>query len=91
MKKICFIHYRKNNDGTYYIKDATPKSDFNELIGSFTLFTKFELISFESIDKNTALFISIQSLDFSMPKFLETLKNILLKTSFKKVFFERSF
>ncbi|MEY4333530.1 MAG: hypothetical protein RLZZ196_2273, partial [Bacteroidota bacterium] len=38
MKKLCFVHYRKNNDNTYYIKNATPKSDFNELIGSFLLF-----------------------------------------------------
>lgn len=88
MKKLCFIHYRKNNDGNYYIKDAKPQSDFNELIGSFCLFTKFDLINFDSIDSETTLFISIQSLDFSIPKFLEVLKTLLLDKKFKKVFFD---
>ena len=88
MKKLCFVHYRKNNDSTYYIKNATPQSDFNELIGSFLLFTKFDLVDFNNIDSETTLFVSIQSLDFSSPIFLETLKNLLLKVKFKKIFFD---
>lgn len=88
MKKLCFVHYRKDNEGKYYIKDSTPQSDFNELIGSFCLFTKFDLIKFESLDLDTSLFVSIQSLDFSITNFLETLKQLLLNKKFKKVFFD---
>ncbi len=88
MKKLCFVHYRKNNDNTYYIKNATPKSDFNELIGSFLLFTKFDLVEYESIDSSVTLFVSIQSVDFSVPAFLETLKIELSKINCKKIFFD---
>lgn len=88
MKKLCFIHYRKDSEGNYYFKNAEPKSDFNELIGSFCLFTVFDLIKLESIDSETSLFISFQSVDFSIPLFWETLENKLKSITFKKVFYD---
>ena len=77
MKKLCFVHYRKDSEGNYYFKNAEPKSDFNELIGSFSLFTIFDLIKLDSIDSDTSLFISFQSVDFSTPLFCKTLENKL--------------
>ena len=88
MKKLCFVHYRKDSEGNYYFKNAEPKSDFNELIGSFSLFTIFDLIKLDSIDLDTSLFISFQSVDFSTPLFWKTLENKLKNIKFKKVFYD---
>jgi len=88
MKKLCFVHYRKDSNGEYYFKDAEPKSDFNELIGSFCLFTVFDLIKLDSIDSDTSLFISFQSVDFSIPKFWETLESKLKSIKLKNVFYD---
>lgn len=88
MKKLCFVHYRKDANGEYYFKNAEPKSDFNELIGSFSLFTIFDLIKLEDIDSDVSLFISFQCLDFSIPKFIETLEQKLNNIKVKKVFFD---
>jgi hypothetical protein len=88
MKKLCFVHYRKDSEGKYYFKDAEPKSDFNELIGSFSLFTVFDLIKLDSIDSDTSLFISIQSIDFSIPLFWERLQSKLQSIKLKNVFYD---
>jgi hypothetical protein len=88
MKKLCFVHYRKDSEGKYYFRDAEPKSDFNELIGSFSLFTVFDLIKLDAIDSDTSLFISIQSIDFSIPLFWETLSAKLKSIRAKNIFYD---
>lgn len=88
MKKLCFVHYRKDSEGKYYFKDAEPKSDFNELIGSFCLFTVFDLIKLDSINSETSLFISFQSIDFSVPSFWETLNDKLKSIKVKNIFYD---
>ena len=88
MKKLCFVHYKKDSEKNYYFKNAEVKSDFNELIGSFSLFTIFDLIKLDSIDSNTSLFISFQSTDFSIPKFWETLKSKLESINVKNIFYD---
>lgn len=88
MKKLCFVHYRKDSEGKYYFKDAEPKSDFNELIGSFCLFTVFDLIKLDSIDSETSLFISFQSIDFSVSSFWETLNDKLKSIKVKNIFYD---
>lgn len=88
MKKLCFVHYRKDSEGKYYFKNAEPKSDFNELIGSFSLFTVFDLIKLESIDSNTSLFISFQSIDFSISLFWKTLEDKLKSIKVKNIFYD---
>ena len=91
MKKICFVHYRKDySNNSYYFTDTSLNSDFYELMGSFILFTKFEQVLMDYCDKDTTLIITIQSPDISFPQFLNTLKEKISKISYKKIFFDFS-
>ncbi len=64
MKKFCFVYLKRTNSlERYEIIPASLHPDFDELISSFKLFTKFELIDLNSIDSTTTLFITFESFD----------------------------
>ena len=64
VKKICFVYLKRTNGlERYEIIPVSLHPDFDELISSFKLFTKFELVDLNSIDSNTSLFITFQSFD----------------------------
>lgn len=91
MKKFCFVHL-KRTDGLnrYEIIPVSLHPDFNELISSFKLFTKFELVELDSIDSNTSLFITFQSLDSNELGQYDFINSFLKSISLKNVFFDLS-
>ena len=91
MKKFCFVHL-KRTDGLnrYEIIPVSLHPDFNELISSFKLFTKFELVELDSIDSNTSLFITFQSVDSNELGQYDFINSFLKSIPLKNVFFDLS-
>jgi len=91
MKKFCFVHLKKTNSlERYKIIPGSFESNFNELIKSFDLFTKFELVNLDSIDLNTSLFISFESFDSPEMGMHDFLNSFIKSISLKNVFFDFS-
>jgi hypothetical protein len=91
MKKFCFVYLKRTNDlKRYEIIPASLHPDFDELISSFKLFTKFELVELDSIDSNTSLFITFQSLDSNELGQYDFINSFLKSISLKNVFFDLS-
>jgi hypothetical protein len=91
MKKFCFVYLKRTNSlERYEIIPASLHPDFDELISSFKLFTKFELIDLESIDSKTSLFITFESFDSNQMGQYDFINSFLKSISLKNVFFDLS-
>lgn len=91
MKKFCFVYLKRTNDlKRYEIIPASLHPDFDELISSFKLFTKFELVELDSIDSTTSLFITFQSFDSNEFGQYDFINSFLKSISLKNVFFDLS-
>jgi hypothetical protein len=91
MKKFCFVYLKRTNSlERYEIIPASLHPDFDELISSFKLFTKFELIDLNSIDSTTSLFITFESFDSNEMCQYDFINSFLKSISLKNVFFDLS-
>ena len=91
MKKFCFVYLKRTNSlERYEIIPASLHPDFDELISSFKLFTKFELVELDSIDSNTSLFITFQSVDSNQMGQYDFINSFLKSIPLKNVFFDLS-
>jgi hypothetical protein len=91
MKKFCFVYLKRTNSlERYEIIPASLHTDFDELISSFKLFTKFELVELDSIDSNTSLFITFQSIDSNQMGQYDFINSFLKSIPLKNVFFDLS-
>lgn len=91
MKKFCFVYLKRTNSlERYEIIPASLHPDFDELISSFKLFTKFELIDLESIDSKTSLFITFESFDSNQMGQYDFINSFLKSIPLKNVFFDLS-
>lgn len=91
MKKFCFVHLKTSNDlERYKILPISSYPHNNELVSSFQLFTKFELIDLDAIDSTTSLFISIDIFDSNQNGLHDFINSFLKSISLKNVFFDLS-
>jgi hypothetical protein len=95
MKKCCFVKFlRKNNiisGGFEYIvvKNIQPMDDHSELVSSFHVHQKVDLVNFDDIDSNTNLIIAFDVTD-TTELFKNKLKLFIDSVNCKSLFFDFS-
>ena len=95
MKKCCFVKFlRKNNEalgGFEYVvvKNVQQNDDHSELVGSFQIHNKVDLVDFDDIDSNTNLIIAFDVTD-TTELFKSKLKLFIDSVNCKALFFDFS-